>query len=141
MREKQKKAIESFLRQGNMQEAMKEAGYSVCTYQAAQRLFSRPEVRAYLNESLEKMDEKKIADAEEIMEYLTLVMRGKITEQVLVIEKDEEGRKVASLVNKEVSASARLRAADILSKRFGITNEGRGEAEGEGPIVINEDLT
>jgi hypothetical protein len=53
------------------------------------------------------------------MEFLTSVMRGEITEEVVVTEAQGNGFSEARLVEKPASLADRTKAADQILKRFG----------------------
>lgn len=74
------------------------------------------EVKSYIDEQLELLHDQKTADAKEVMEYLTSVMRGEQTEQTLRLIGDGE----QTISDIEVSAKDRLKAAELIGKRYGI---------------------
>ncbi len=53
------------------------------------------------------------------MEFLTSVMRGEITEEVIVNESQGNGVSEARLIEKPPSVADRTKAADQILKRFG----------------------
>ena len=78
------------------------------------RLLTNANVKAYIDEQLEKLQSERVADQQEVMEYLTAVMRGKKTEPLLVW--DGEGKqKVVSAIP---PVQARTKAAELLGKRY-----------------------
>ena len=68
------------------------------------------------------------------MEYLTSVMRGKHKEQILQLVGDGV-QKIASI---DVSAKERLKAAELIGKRYGLFKENIDGA-GAVPVVISGD--
>lgn len=44
------------------------------------------EVKTYIEEQLNKMASKSVADAEEVMKYLTSVLRGESSSEEIVVE-------------------------------------------------------
>lgn len=66
--------------------------------------------------SLNEFTAKKKADAQEVLEYLTAVMRGEHTEQVLKLI----GEGVQTVTDIDVSARERLKAAELIGKRYGM---------------------
>lgn len=95
---------------------------------------NKPELKAYIDEQLEKIHSAKIADAEEVMKYLTSVMRGEHTEQVLKLI----GEGVQTVTDIDVSAKGRLKAAELIGKRYGLFTDKVG-VEGVIPVVISGD--
>ena len=78
------------------------------------RLLTNANVKAYIDEQLEKLQSERVADQQEVMEYLTAVMRGKKTEPLLVL--DGEGKQ--KVVNAIPPVQARTKAAELLGKRY-----------------------
>lgn len=77
---KQKAFANEYLKCGNQTEAAKLAGYKQPHVQGKQTL-EKLSVQRYIAERQKQIDDAKIADAAEIMEYFTAVMRGKIKDQ------------------------------------------------------------
>ena len=75
--EKQQRFCDEYLIDCNAAQAAIRAGYSPKTAkQIGQENLTKPDLKAYIDEQLERMRSQKTADAQEIMEYLTAVMRG-----------------------------------------------------------------
>lgn len=87
------------------------------------RLLRNDKVANYVNEELEKLRSERVADAQEVMEHLTAVMRGEIDEDVVVVEGVGDGCSEARVVQKQISERDRLKAAELLAKRYGILTE------------------
>ena len=64
------------------------------------------------------LEEKGIAKAEEILKYLTSAMRGEIEEEVVVTENTGDFMSEARVIKKELSAKDRIKAAELLGKRY-----------------------
>ena len=132
---RQQKFCDEYLISGNATEAAIKAGYSRKTAkQTGSENLSKPDLRAYIDEQLAKIHSAKIADAEEVMKYLTSVMRGEHTEQVLKLV----GEGVQTVTDIDVSAKERLKAAELIGKRYGLFNEKVG-LEGAVPVIITGD--
>lgn len=67
------------------------------------------------------MEESRIADAREVLIHLTSAMRGEIDEEIIVCEGLGGGVTEARKMKKQISAHDRLRAAELLMKRYGLT--------------------
>lgn len=103
LNEQQFTCIELYLQTGNVTEAAKKAGYSEkSAQQQGWRLLNGPKAKRWLKEREDIIASEKIADTNEILEYLTRVVRGE--------EKDQFGL--------DVSISERTRAAIELNKRM-----------------------
>ena len=110
---KQQRFCDEYLIDLNATQAAIRTGYSEKTaYSQGQRLLKNVEVKAYLDEALERIHDEKTADAREVMEYLTAVMRGEHTEQVLYFVGDGMQMKT----DLAVGAKDRLKAAELLGR-------------------------
>ena len=135
MTPRQQKFCDEYLISGNATDAAIKAGYSRKTAkQTGSENLSKPDLRAYIDEQLAKIHSAKIADAEEVMKYLTSVMRGEHTEQVLKLV----GEGVQTVTDIDVSAKERLKAAELIGKRYGMFTEKVG-VEGVVPVIITGD--
>ena len=135
MTPRQQKFCDEYLISGNATEAAIKAGYSRKTAkQTGSENLSKPDLRAYIDEQLAKIHSAKIADAEEVMKYLTSVMRGEHTEQVLKLV----GEGVQTVTDIDVSAKERLKAAELIGKRYSLFTEKVG-LEGAVPVIITGD--
>ena len=132
---RQQKFCDEYLISGNATDAAIKAGYSRKTAkQTGSENLSKPDLRAYIDEQLAKIHSAKIADSEEVMKYLTSVMRGEHTEQVLKLV----GEGVQTVTDIDVSAKERLKAAELIGKRYGLFTEKVG-LEGAVPVIITGD--
>ncbi len=108
MNAKQKRFCDEYLVDGNATQAAVRAGYSPKTsYSHGQRMLKNVEVKNYIDAQLEQLHTEKTADAKEVVEYLTSVMRGECT--------GEDGS--------PASIRDRLKAAELLGRRYGIFTE------------------
>lgn len=135
MNARQKKFCDEYLIDCNATQAAIRAGYSPKTAkQIGQENLTKPDLKAYIDEQLEILHNQKTADAQEVLEYLTAVMRGEHTEQVLKLV----GEGVQTITDIDVSARERLKAAELIGKRYGMFKDGLNvDLE---PVVIVNDL-
>lgn len=135
MNARQKKFCDEYLIDCNATQAAIRAGYSPKTAnEQAARLLANVSIKSYIDEQLERIHNEKTADAQEVLEYLTAVMRGKCTEQVLKLV----GEGVQTITDIDVSARERLKAAELIGKRYGMFKDGLNvDLE---PVVIVNDL-
>lgn len=118
---KQKMFADEYLVCLNATESAIKAGYSEKTaYSIGQRLLKKVEVKNYIDEHLKKLEDEKIADVREVMEHLTKVLRGQEQEETIVIEGKGDGITEARKIKKEISPRDRLKAAELLGKRYGL---------------------
>lgn len=117
MNAKQRKFADEYLIDCNATQAAIRAGYNEKTaYSQGQRMLKNVEVKTYIEEQLERLHNEKTADAQEVLEYLTAVMRGQHTEQTLQLVGDG----VQTITDIDVSARERLKAAELIGKRYGM---------------------
>lgn len=131
MREQWRLAAEKYIETGNQKEAALAAGYSESyADKKAWQLFQRQEVKDYIEELHEKMEQEAIAKPAEIMKYWTSVMRGEAESEVLVVEGIGCGCSEARIITKRPSENEKLKASAQLAKRYGIDRpEDRAEKD------------
>ena len=103
---------------------------------AANRLLKNVEVKTYISERLEELHDERTADAKEVIEYLTSVLRGQSKAEVVVVEGTGEGCSEARLMDKTPDEKERLKAAELLGKYYALFTE-RTQAEGGVVQIIN----
>lgn len=122
--DKQKKFIEEYLVDMNGTRAYRVAYPSVKKNETAaalaSRLLTNDKVKKAIEPILENMSSDRMATATEVMEYLTSVMRGESTAEVVVVEGLGDGCSEARRFKKAPDEKERLRAAELLGKRFGL---------------------
>ena len=96
--EKQRRFAEFYLHSANAADAARRAGYHE---RYGRALKNKPGVRAYLDERLAAMDKERMASADEVLEYLTRMLRS-----------GERG-----------GGQAAMKAAELLGKRMGLFAE------------------
>jgi len=136
--EKQVKFVDYYIESGNATKAAIKAGYSKKTArQMGAENLTKPDIRRYLDERLKQIEDKRRANANEVMEYLTSVMRGEIVEQAVALV---DG--VPEIVDKNPAIRDRNKAAELLGKRYSLFTdrvEHTGDMEFEINIVGEED--
>ncbi|MEA5134641.1 MAG: terminase small subunit [Candidatus Fimivivens sp.] len=122
---------------------------------AATRLLGNVKVKEYIDEKLADMSSSKIADAKEVMEYLSSVMRREYKENVVVTlseecsayAPDENGTMRKQTVKREtpqiVEIPAKLsdanKAAELLGKRYSLFTD-NVNLTGATPVQIINDI-
>lgn len=133
MNAKQRKFADEYLIDCNATQAAIRTGYNEKTaYSQGQRMLKNVEVKTYIDEQLERLHNEKTADAQEVLEYLTAVMRGQHTEQTLQLVGDG----VQTITDIDVSARERLKAAELIGKRYGMFKDNL-DVGGSIPVVIS----
>ena len=135
--ERHKRFCNEYLIDLNVTQAAIRAGYTPkYANKKVYALLDKPEIKAYIDEQLKKIEDEKIADAKEVMQYLTSVMRNEVTEEVVVVEGYGDGCSEAKKVKKDISAKDRNKAAELLGKRYRLFTD-KMEVTGEVPVVIS----
>lgn len=133
--EKQKRFADEYIISGNATQAAIKAGYSKKTAnRIATENLSKLVIKNYIEERLEELKSERTADAQEVLEYLTSVMRGNETEEVLI----GVGEGMQSTIQKEVGAKDRLKAAELLGKRFALFTDKTEVAVSEIPTFVDD---
>ena len=117
--EKQRRFVDYYIETGNASEAARRAGYSE---RIANRIgtenLSKPVIKAAIDARLRELEGKRIAKADEVMQFLTSTLRGEVKEERVVVEGTGDGRSDARIIKVQVSARDRLEAAKSLLKRY-----------------------
>ena len=103
--QRQIRFVQDFMKSNNVTQAAIRAGYSKKTASVqGSRLLTNVKVAEYVDAINERLESDKIADIQEVMEYLTSVMRGEAKDQF----------------DLDASLSERTRAASELAKRLDV---------------------
>ena len=121
--EKQKRFCDYYIETGNATEAAIKAGYSQRTarFIGAENL-TKPNIKLYIEQRLKELEDERIADATEVLQYLTSVMRGEMTETRYIAVYDKDGSFVEEREGPP-TVRDRNKAAELLAKRYGLLNE------------------
>lgn len=119
---KQKAFADYYIETGNATEAARRAGYKKPNVQGSQNL-EKLSIKSYIEERIKATDEARIAKGDEVLEYLTKVMRGE--------EKDQFGL--------DATISDRTKAAELLGKRYRLFTD-KVELEGVQQVQIVDDI-
>ena len=124
MTEKQKQFCDEYLIDCNATRAYKAVYRSIKSDEVARkagsRLLTNVDVKKYITNRMEEIHNKKTADAQEVIEYLTSVLRGESTAQEIVVEGTGDGCSEARMMEKFPSEKERLKAAELLGKRYAL---------------------
>lgn len=93
--------------------------YPEATYNTARtegsKLLAEPNIKSYIDEQMAKKQDERIMKQDEILMLLTSIARGEQTEQTLQLCGDG----CQELVDKDISAKDRIKALELLGKRYG----------------------
>ena len=116
---RQKAFAEAYVACGNAAEAARQAGYQgPSVRRTGVRNLQNPKVAAYINDLMQQVSSERIAGAEEVLEHLTSAMRGEITEEEIVTVNGKAQR-----MRRQINPRDRLKAAELLGKRYGLYTE------------------
>lgn len=125
---KQKKFADLYIETGNATQSYIDAGYKASKREVAEanarKLLGNYSVKLYIENRMQELEKETIASQDEVLQYLTKVMRGE--------EKDQFGL--------DASLQDRTKCAELLGKRYGTFKE-KVEHSGSIPVVINDDIT
>ena len=132
---KQKRFVDEYIISGNATDAAIKAGYSKRTAKSigAENL-TKPDIVNALREKEREIQSKKIAKQEEVLEYLTSILRNEQTQQTLI----GIGKGVQAITDIELSAADKIKAAELIGKRFGMWTD-KVELESNSQVVIVDD--
>lgn len=129
--EKQKRFADYYIETANAAESAIKAGYSKKTAkEIGSENLTKPNIRSYIDERLAEKDKNRIADQDEVLEFLTKLLRGEITEQVPITMKD-----YWEMTDKEPALKDRTKAAELLGKRYAMWTD-KQQVEGDLGIKV-----
>ncbi|WP_432199247.1 terminase small subunit [Anoxybacillus gonensis] len=133
--EKQKRFADYYIELGNAEEAAKKAGYSGATARGhAHKLLQNVAIKEYIEQRLAEKDKERVASQDEILAFLTKVLRGEETERIPMAGKD-----FFELVENMPSIKDRIKAAELLGKRFAMWTE-RQQIDANFGVQIIDDV-
>lgn len=118
---KQQRFCDEYLIDLNATQAAIRAGYSKKTARKiGQENLTKPDIREYIENRMAEKESQLIASQDEILKYLTRVLRGESRSTEIVIESCGDFMTEAREMTKAPSEKERLKAAELLGKRYGI---------------------
>ena len=100
---------------------------------------AKPNIKNYIDKQLKQIESKRIAKAEEVLAFLSSSLRGEIDEEVVVVEGTGDGVSKTRIVTKQLSAKDRIKAAELLGKRYSLFTE-KVDIEGNVGVTIIDDI-
>lgn len=133
---KQKAFADYYIETGNAYQSAKKAGYSE-NYAKGNiiKLLENVSVKTYIDEQMKLLEDSRIAKADEVLKYLTRVIRGEETEQVVVTVSKGDFISEVEVVDKELGAKDKIKAAELLGKRYRLFTD-KIEAKVEATVVF-----
>jgi len=119
---KQQRFVDEYLIDLNGTQAAIRAGYALKSAgQIADENLKKPQIRARIDERMAEREDALVAKADEVLKYLTRVLRGETKDEVPLVVGD--GADMGSHVEVQqvvVSTRDRNKAAELLGKRYGL---------------------
>lgn len=118
--ERQQAFVDYYVKTMNAAEAARLAGYSEKNARKiGSDLLKRDYIQEAIKERLEEIKSQRIADQTEVLEFYTSVMRGENESEVIT----SDGCGGSMRMKKKPDCKERLRAAELLGKRYGMFTE------------------
>jgi phage terminase small subunit len=120
MTPKQQRFCDEYLIDLNATQAAIRAGYSKKTaYSIGIENLRKPEIKSYIDARMAEKESELIADQDEVLKYLTAVLRGE--SKAFVLARDDIGAE--QVIQKPPDEKERLKAAELLGKRYSLFKE------------------
>jgi len=137
---KQKRFAKEWVIDSNNTQAAIRAGYSERTAAAqGARLLINVNVQKYIAELMAAKDKELIASQDEVLIYLTSVLRGESISETIIVEGSGMGCSSARRIDKAPDEKEKLKAAELLGKKYNLFTD-KLKIEGQIPTVIVDDL-
>ena len=121
MKDRQRRFADEYLIDLNAEAAAVRAGYSPRYARGkAYKLVAKSGIKEYRENRMAEKESELIADQNEVLRYLTAVMRGESTSEEIIVEGIGDGRSKARKLEKTPSEKDRLKAAELIGKRYGL---------------------
>lgn len=112
---RQRAFIDEYIIDMNATQAAIRAGYSKKTARSqGQRLLTHVDIKHELDKRMKEKEKERIMQQDEVLEFLTSIARGEITEQTLI----GDGEGYQRIGDIDVSAKDRIKAAELIGKRY-----------------------
>lgn len=116
---KQRLFADEYIKSGNATESYIKAGYSVKTNSSAKaassRLLTNVNLKTYIDAKMAEIESHKIADAKEVLQFYTRVLRAEETEKVVDVVN-------GGLIESPPTIKERTAAAKELMKRYPLSD-------------------
>ena len=140
---KQKAFADYYIELGNATESYIKAGYKASERKVAEvegcKLIKNPKIDNYIKKRMEQIESNRIAKAEEVLAFLSASLRGEVLEEVITTKSDGSGGIEPVILRKQLSAKDRIKAAELLGKRYALFTE-KVDLEGNVGVTIIDDI-
>ncbi len=136
--EKQTRFVDYYIEtKGNATEAARKAGYKKPNPQGSENL-AKPSIKAAIDARLAELKSQRTANATEVLEYLTSVLRGQQEDETIVVEGVGDGCSRARRMNVKVATRDRNKAAELLGRVYGIYNDKLKLENAPVPVIVDD---
>jgi len=133
---RQKRFVDEYCIDLNATQAAIRAGYSPKTARfIGTENLTKPNIKAAIDAALDVIHTARVATAQEVEEYLTRVMRGESTSEIVIVEGVGDGCSTARRMEKSPDEREKLKAAELLAKRHGLL-ENKLKLDGVLPVFF-----
>ncbi|MEK4555561.1 terminase small subunit [Jeotgalicoccus sp. FSL K6-3177] len=140
---KQQKFADEYIISGNATQAYMIAYPNVkkesTARAAASRMLANVNVKAYIDARLEELKKESIAEQDEVLQYLTAVMRGEMKDEALIVVPIGDFESEVQRHDQRADTSQRTKAAELLGKRYGLFRDIQ-EVEHSGAVQFVDDI-
>lgn len=141
--EKQQRFADEYIRTGNITQSYMIAYPHIKKENSAatsgSRLLRNAKVKVYIDERLEKLKKESIAEQDEILQYLTSVMRGELKDEQLMVVSDGDFGSEVERHETRAEIVARTKAAELLGKRYMMWID-RQQVDVQGSVQFIDDI-
>ena len=124
MTAKQKRFCDEYLVDLNATQAAIRSGYSEKTARKiGQENLTKPDIKKYIEERMAEKESELIATQDEVLRYLTSVLRDTTDSETIVVEGIGDGMSEARTLRIKPSEKDKLKAAELLGKRYALFTE------------------
>ena len=139
LNDRQKAFADYYIESLNAFESAIRAGYSENYAKSrSYELLENVGIKNYIEERMKEIESDRIAKAEEVLAFLSASLRGEVLEEVVSTE-SIEGMIKPVILKKQLSAKDRIKAAELLGKRYALFTE-KVDLEGNVGVTIIDDI-
>lgn len=137
---KQQAFVDEYIKTGTAYQSAIRAGYSEkYAKSSSHKLLENVGIKAEIDKRMEKLKKDSIADQDEILQYLTSVLRGEVTDQELIAIGIGRGEMEVEELEKRSDTNARTKAAELLGKRYMMWTD-KQQIETTATVQFNDDI-
>ena len=140
--EKQKAFCDYYIKTLNATESYKRAyncKNDVTARTNGNKNLQKPTIKQYIDEKMKQIEEDRIANAKEVLRYLTKGMRQELEEEVVVMVNTGDYTSEPQIIKKKISIKDANKCAELLGKRYSLFTE-KVDLNGDVGVTIIDDV-